>query len=83
MVGSAPTAWWRRTNGNSKYVDLPKLTNPTNDARAVADTLRDLGFETTVVTDASEQGIRRAVRKLAEQSGQADLALVYYVGHGA
>ena len=45
--------------GNSKYVDLPKLTNPTNDARAIADTLRDLGFETTVITDASEQGIRR------------------------
>jgi hypothetical protein len=69
--------------GNSKYVDLPKLTNPTNDARAVADTLRELGFETTLVTDASEQGIRRAVRKFADQSGQADLALVYYAGHGA
>ena len=69
--------------GNSKYLDLPKLTNPINDARAVADTLRDLGFETTLVTDASEQGIRRAVRKFADQSGQADLALVYYAGHGA
>jgi hypothetical protein len=69
--------------GNGKYVDLPKLTNPINDARAVADTLRDLGFDVTLVTDVSEQSIRRAVRKFADQSGQADLALVYYAGHGA
>jgi hypothetical protein len=69
--------------GNGKYVDLPKLTNPINDARAVADTLRDLGFDVTLVTDVSEQSIRRAARKFADQSGQADLGLVYYAGHGS
>jgi hypothetical protein len=69
--------------GNSNYKDLPKLTNPARDARAIVDALRELGFDVTLVTDASELNIRRAVRKFADQSGQADFALVYYAGHGA
>jgi uncharacterized caspase-like protein len=69
--------------GNSNYKSLPKLANPANDAREIVDALRDLGFNVTLVTDASELNIRRAVRKFADQSGQADLALVYYAGHGA
>ena len=69
--------------GNSKYQDLPKLKNPANDAGAIVDVLRGLRFDVTLVTDASELSIRRAVRKFADQSDQADLALVYYAGHGA
>ena len=69
--------------GNSKYTDLPKLTNPANDARAIVDVLQDLGFEVTLVTDASEVNLRRAVRKFADQSSKAELALIYYAGHGA
>jgi uncharacterized caspase-like protein len=69
--------------GNSNYTDLPKLKNPANDARAIVDALRDVGFEVTSITDASEINIRRAVRKFADQSGRADIALVYYAGHGA
>ena len=69
--------------GNGKYVDLPKLNNPTNDAHAIVDVLRDLGFVVTLATDASEETIRRAVRKFADESDQADLAFVFYAGHGA
>ena len=69
--------------GNSKYTDLPRLKNPANDARAIVDALRDVGFDVTLVTDASETNIRRAVRKFADQSDQVDVALVYYAGHGA
>jgi uncharacterized caspase-like protein len=69
--------------GNGKYKELPKLTNPETDARAIFDALRDLGFDVTLVTDASGEIIRRAVSEFAHRSGQADLALVYYAGHGA
>jgi uncharacterized caspase-like protein len=69
--------------GNSNYTDLPKLKNPANDARAIVDALRDVGFDVTLVTDASETNIRRAIRKFADQSDRADVALVYYAGHGA
>jgi uncharacterized caspase-like protein len=69
--------------GNSNYTDLPKLKNPANDAHAIVNTLRDVGFDVTLVTDASETNIRRAIRKFADQSDRVDIALVYYAGHGA
>lgn len=56
--------------GNSAYVNVPRLTNPDNDARLMADTLRSLGF--TLVgggaqLDLNEDGFRRvaAVRRCA------------------
>jgi hypothetical protein len=68
--------------GNSKYQNLSKLSNPVNDARAVADVLRKMGYTTRLVTDATEQDIRREVRKFAGDSARADMALVFYAGHG-
>jgi hypothetical protein len=65
--------------GNSGYVNLPKLSNPVNDARAVADVLE----KTRLLLDASEQKIRREVRQFASDSTKADVALVFYAGHGA
>ena len=52
--------------GNSSYANLPKLSNPPNDARAVADTLKSMGYKVRLLIDGSEQNIRReisAVRK--------------------
>ena len=37
--------------GNSAYVSVPELDNPSNDAKAVAQQLRDLGFEVTLLLD--------------------------------
>jgi hypothetical protein len=69
--------------GNSSYSGLPKLANPANDAQAIADKLRGIAFRTTLVLDASEQDLRREVRKFASESADADIALVFYAGHGA
>ena len=69
--------------GNSGYVNLPKLSNPMNDARAVADALEKMGYQTSLLLDASEQKIRREVRQFAGDSTKADVALVFYAGHGA
>lgn len=69
--------------GDSKYSNLPKLTNPANDARAVADLLRKMGFNTKLVIDASELDLRREVRKFANDTAKADIAFVFYAGHGA
>jgi len=32
--------------GNSNYANLPKLSNPTNDARSIAEVLQKLGYTT-------------------------------------
>ena len=68
--------------GNSNYVNLPKLANPANDARSIADVLKKLGYQTQLVLDASTDTLRNAVRKFARDSETADVALVYFSGHG-
>jgi Caspase domain/PDZ domain len=69
--------------GNSGYINLPKLSNPANDARAVADELAKMGYQTRLLLDATEQKIRREVRQFASDSTKAEVALVFYAGHGA
>jgi uncharacterized caspase-like protein len=69
--------------GNSKYTNLPKLANPTNDAEAIAETLGKMGYGTRLLLNASEQDLRREARKFAADSNKADVALVFYAGHGA
>ena len=69
--------------GNSNYANLPKLPNPTNDARSIAEVLQKMGYGTQLVLDASQDSIRNAVRKFASESQTADVAIVYYAGHGA
>jgi caspase domain-containing protein len=69
--------------GDSSYLNLPRLVNPENDARAIDDLLKKIGFSTRLVLNASEQDLRREVRKFASESERADIALVFYAGHGA
>jgi hypothetical protein len=69
--------------GNSNYSNLPKLSNPANDAKSIADTLKQLGFQTALALDASEQNLRHELRKFANDSTKASIALVFYAGHGA
>jgi uncharacterized caspase-like protein len=71
--------------GNSAYVNVPRLDNPRNDARLMADTLRGLGF--TVVGNAAQvdldkAGLDVAVQSFGRQIQGADVALFYYAGHG-
>lgn len=69
--------------GNSNYTKLPKLSNPANDARSIADTFQKMGYRTELVLDATENSIRSAVRKFANESENTDVAVVYYAGHAA
>jgi hypothetical protein len=69
--------------GNSNYASLPKLSNPSNDARSIAEILQKMGYRTQLVLDGSDQSIRNEFRKFANESKKADVALLYYAGHGA
>ena len=69
--------------GNSNYVNLGMLPNPGNDARLVADAARSAGFQTvTVVQDLGLPAFRKALIDFQAQADNADVALVYYAGHG-
>jgi len=67
--------------GNAAYKSSP-LDNPVNDATDVDQTLRQLGFQTTLVRNATLGQMREATRKFAEQLQSADVALIYFAGHG-
>ena len=69
--------------GNAAYKDHSSLDNPKNDANAMAETLRELGFASvTVVYDAGRDQLSRALQSFALEAETADWALVYYAGHG-
>src|SRR5262245_40601 len=68
--------------GNSSYERLPRLGNPANDASDLSQSLRRLGFSVTVVTDATFEKFRVALREFSQAAANAELAVLYYAGHG-
>jgi hypothetical protein len=68
--------------GNSAYRNAPALPNPPNDAGDLAAALNRLGFAVTLVTDASFDEMRRSLIALGRDAAGADMAAVYFAGHG-
>lgn len=69
--------------GNAAYQNVPRLPNPVNDGNIIASTLKDAGFD---VVDSRHDLVaadtRRALRDFADRARDADIAVVYYAGHG-
>jgi hypothetical protein len=69
--------------GNAAYANPAlALRNPANDARSLAPVLEGLGFRTHVLIDADRETILTALDDFAEASEGADMALVFFAGHG-
>ncbi len=69
--------------GNSSYQTVPQLANPSRDATAVAKMFRDAGFDTVdTQINVGNLDFKRAIRKFETIADQADIAVVYYAGHG-
>jgi uncharacterized caspase-like protein len=73
--------------GNSTYeaAGVPKLLNPGNDARLIAEALRKTGF--TLVGGGAQLNLQKrpfeqAVRAFRQQLSGADVGVFYYAGHG-
>jgi len=68
---------------NSAYRHAPSLTNPVNDGAVMAKTLKEAGFDIVDYRhDLSAQDTRRVLREFADATRSADIAVVYYAGHG-
>ncbi len=67
--------------GVAKYKERP-LVNPANDARAIAKSLRQAGFEVTELIDPDRQALLTARSTFAQRARGADAAMIYYAGHG-
>jgi WD40 repeat protein len=69
--------------GNSGYAGLSKLPNPEVDARAIAQMLADNGFDVGEVRlDLGVAEFQRALIELNKKVQDADVAVVFYAGHG-
>jgi uncharacterized caspase-like protein len=69
--------------GNADYRSVAKLPNTVNDAQAIAALLKKSDFE--VVDLRQNLGVvefKRALREFMMQAEHADIAVVYYAGHG-
>src|SRR5258708_556659 len=69
--------------GNSAYQDVAQLPNPIKDAAAIADMFKRAGFDVVE----SRQNLknvdtRRALNSFFDKVRDADIAVVYYAGHG-
>jgi formylglycine-generating enzyme required for sulfatase activity len=69
--------------GNGAYQNANPLKNPPNDAKAIADALRELGFEVTLGTNKPQREMKQMMREFGQRlRTQGGVGLFYYAGHG-
>jgi Caspase domain len=68
--------------GNAAYAGNAALTNPGNDAKAMGDVLRGLGFTVVEVRDGSKAQMAEAITQVKETlQGKQGVGMFYYAGH--
>lgn len=68
--------------GNGDYEYAGFLPNPANDAQAMGDALRELGFEVYLGLDLNKDGFEALLRQYTRALDAADVGLFFYAGHG-
>ncbi|GCL58160.1 tetratricopeptide repeat protein [Microcystis aeruginosa] len=67
--------------GNASYQDNP-LKNSINDAEAMANALKDVGFDVILLENADLKQIENAIDTFHHQLKAGGVGLFYYAGHG-
>ncbi|MCR5885537.1 caspase family protein [Rhizobacter sp. J219] len=68
--------------GNAAYAAAP-LLNPLNDARAMGEALKGMGFSVVEVRDAKKAEMEQAITQVRDQlKDRRGVGLLYYAGHG-
>ena len=68
--------------GNAAYEHAPGLANPLNDVNDIGAAFGRLGFKVTKLENADYDGMRRGLRAFTRATAGAEIALVFYAGHG-
>jgi uncharacterized caspase-like protein len=69
--------------GNGAYTQVDHLANPANDAAAMAGLFKAAGFDVVEQrTDLGLAAMRRALRDFSLRVRDADVAIVFFAGHG-
>ncbi len=67
--------------GNSNYQVGP-LANPANDAKAMAQSLRDSGFDVMQYANLNKRDFEESLRAFGSKIPRGGVALFYFAGHG-
>lgn len=67
--------------GNGAYADAP-LRNPVNDARAMAEVLRELNFDVVLLQNADRYAMQRGMLEFGRKLTPTTVGLFYFAGHG-
>jgi Caspase domain len=85
-LASAPSTAAKRVAliiGNGAYERAAQLPNPSRDAAAIGKLMRQAGFDSVEVkTDLGVTALRRALREFSDTVVDADIAVLFYAGHG-
>jgi uncharacterized protein len=68
--------------GNANYRYVPALKEPLNDARAIAERLRDIGYEVHLALGVDRDAMNDAIDGFLKGIEPGSEALIYYAGHG-
>lgn len=68
--------------GNGGYTGTTRLANPGNDSKLVSEAAKQAGFDVVLVNDLTINGFQRTLRDFRILAEGADVAMVYYAGHG-
>ena len=68
--------------GNDSYRSVTPLANARADARAIADSLRSLGYVVSAHFDLNEKEMKKAVRDFIKNVAGGDEVVFFYAGHG-
>lgn len=68
--------------GNAAYWDMSRLDNCLNDADSMANALRALSFQVTMLKDGNKDQILQVIDTFCKDLSMYDVALFYYSGHG-
>ena len=67
--------------GNGGYAEAP-LRNPINDARAMEQSLRDVGFEVVLRENLTKRAMEDEIRAFGKRLKAGGVGLFYFAGHG-
>jgi hypothetical protein len=87
LLASSPVAYADKrvalVIGNSAYLNVAPLANAANDANTMTVLFKNGGFDIVESRiDLKNVEMRRALRDFADKAKDADIAVVYYAGHG-
>ncbi|MBV8924400.1 MAG: caspase family protein [Bradyrhizobium sp.] len=68
--------------GNGAYKNVAQLPNPPIDAKAMAATLRNVGFEVVEGTNLTRDKMTEKLLDFGKRAQGADIAVFFYAGHG-